>query len=233
MIQVRQLFYLQELDLAITLHQAEIQKLEGQLTETEEILRARKDLEEKIVSLHEKQKNVRDLETEIEDLRVKLKSLQQKLSGGSVKNPKELVNLQADFNQQKIVVNQKEDTILEMMVEIDRLQAETDFNYKELQQMEKAWQESQARFHRQLDGEKSLLAELEQKRQALVSGLDPASVRLYNSLKARKGRALARVEQGMCLGCRVTLPMTLIQRARTSASEPVFCCNCERILLVG
>ncbi|MBI4333530.1 MAG: hypothetical protein HY673_19885 [Chloroflexi bacterium] len=233
MTQVRQLFDLQELDLAITLHQAEIQKLRGQLTETEELLRARKELEEKGKSLIERQKAQRDLETEIDDLRVKVKSLQQKLAGGTIKNPRELVNLQTDLDQQKAGVSKKEDAALELMAELEKLQEETGRKKGEVQRLEQSWKESRAVALDHLKSEDAHLAGLEQKKQELVGKLDPASVRLYDSLKARKGRPLARVEQGMCMGCRVTLPMSLIQRARSSTTEAVFCCNCERILLVG
>ncbi len=233
MTRVRQLFDLQELDVTITLHSSETQKLENHLKESPALLAARQEVEEKVNALKEIQKEQHDLETEAADLRAKIKPLQQKLSGGSVKNPKELVNLQADLKQQQAVLTQKEDRLLEMMEEIEKANSAVEQVRSRVQTLEKAWEEAKVKATAKLEEEKKVLEQLGQKRQVMVSQLDQGMVKLYDSLKARKGKALALVERGMCMGCRVTLPMSLIQKARASYTDPVFCCNCERILLVG
>lgn len=233
MIQVRQLFDLQELDQAAAQRQSEIQKLESQLTETPELIAAKKQWDDKVSELEAKQKEHRDLDTEAEDLRAKIAPLEQKLNGGTIKNAKELVNMKADLDQQKAALAQKDDRLIDIMEAMEKLRAQGEKKQKDFEEVQKRWQEEKGKALGRLDSEKAVLADLEQKKQALASRLDPESVSLYNALKARKGRAVARVQQGMCQGCRVTLPMTLIQRARASKNEAVFCCNCERILLVG
>jgi predicted nucleic acid-binding Zn-ribbon protein len=51
-------------------------------------------------------------------------------------------------------------------------------------------------------------------------------------LERRQGRAVAKVERGMCGGCRISLPMTVLQKAR-SGLDVVQCVSCERILYVS
>ncbi len=232
MTQIKFLFDLQELDLAINSQLAEIQELEGQLGETETLRRAREELEEKRALLGEQQKAQRELEQEMEDLQEKMKPLSQKLFGGSVKNPKELANLKAEYDQYKSQVSTREDAVLEKMLAADTIRQESASKSKELQQLEKAREEEIAQIRLRIQDLKNDLAGLEQKRQALIDEMDdPASYKLYSSLKVKRPRPVARIDRGLCAGCRVTLPMNLIQRARAS-STPVFCCNCERILFI-
>jgi len=40
------------------------------------------------------------------------------------------------------------------------------------------------------------------------------------------------VEQGLCQGCRISLPMSIVQKARAGVGL-VQCVSCERILLVS
>ncbi|MCK4696871.1 MAG: hypothetical protein KAT53_01045, partial [Dehalococcoidia bacterium] len=77
------------------------------------------------------------------------------------------------------------------------------------------------------------LATLEQKGKDLAGKLDASSLELYQALRRKRhGRAVAKVEQGMCQGCRIALPMSELQRARLG-QELVQCSSCERILYVS
>ncbi|MFC2072406.1 C4-type zinc ribbon domain-containing protein, partial [Chloroflexota bacterium] len=51
------------------------------------------------------------------------------------------------------------------------------------------------------------------------------------ALKKQKGTAIANVEQGICRGCRILLPITELQRARSSSL--VRCSSCGRILFLA
>ena len=56
---------------------------------------------------------------------------------------------------------------------------------------------------------------------------------VYESLRTLKqGRAVARIEQGACQGCRISLPTHVVQRAR-GGTVLVHCPSCERILAGG
>jgi uncharacterized protein len=76
------------------------------------------------------------------------------------------------------------------------------------------------------------LEQLRGRRQREEERVERADLVLYNRLRrARAGRAVAKVERGTCQGCRITLPTTVFQRAR-SGLKIVQCTSCERILYV-
>jgi predicted nucleic acid-binding Zn-ribbon protein len=59
-------------------------------------------------------------------------------------------------------------------------------------------------------------------------------VAAYDRLRRRRrGVAVVRVERGTCLGCRLTVPTVVLQRARSGTNpNPVQCPSCERMLYV-
>ena len=63
--------------------------------------------------------------------------------------------------------------------------------------------------------------------------MDLAALSLYRALRERRqATAVAVVERGLCQGCRISLPMSVVQKARAGAGL-VQCVSCERILLVS
>jgi len=72
------------------------------------------------------------------------------------------------------------------------------------------------------------LDDLEKRRAAVVSSLSPDVLELYRSAKPARGAAVVKIDRGRCQGCRISLSMAELQRARTGAV--VRCSNCGRIL---
>ncbi len=76
------------------------------------------------------------------------------------------------------------------------------------------------------------IGRLEEQREQRIAEIGRASLGLYQLLRERRGgQAVARVDRGMCQGCRISLPMSVLQKARTGVGL-VQCVSCERILLV-
>ncbi|MBI4202791.1 MAG: hypothetical protein HY532_06755, partial [Chloroflexi bacterium] len=79
-----------------------------------------------------------------------------------------------------------------------------------------------------------LLPALKTKRQEWVRGFPTALLSQYERLRSLKqGQALARVERGMCSGCRVALPAREMQHARAAREQPALCPSCGRMLYAG
>jgi predicted nucleic acid-binding Zn-ribbon protein len=73
--------------------------------------------------------------------------------------------------------------------------------------------------------------ELMEERVGTAADIDKSDLALYNSLLPRKsGIAVARVERGICQGCRIKLPMREMSRLKSS-DRLVVCSSCGRILL--
>lgn len=233
MSRVKQLYELQEIDLAIERGREALREVESQLGEDGALVEARLGLEQERKHLAELLKWQREVEWEVEELGAKVVLLEGKLYGGSVRNPKELISLNEEFEHLKRQRGDEEDRVLDIMSDVEVVQDKVAVRSREVERMESEWQEKQAQLLRgqaELSGE---LAELGERRQLLALQIDQASLDLYEALRiTRQGEAVAKVEQGMCQGCRINLPMTKLQRTRMG-QELVQCSNCGRILYVS
>lgn len=229
----RQLYELQEVDLGIEAKREALSLVQNRLGESQTLAEARVLLAQEEESLAELQRSQRLGEWEVEDLRAKVSLIEEKLYGGSVKNPKELTSLQSQVENLKRRRRDLEDKVLDIMTEAETVQKKLSATSAEVETIEAKWQEEQASLSREQAELGAALAALDQKRTELISRIDAASLELYQVLKdKRQGRAVAKVEQGMCQGCRIVLPMSELQRARMG-QELVQCSSCERILYVS
>jgi hypothetical protein len=102
---------------------------------------------------------------------------------------------------------------------------------RELKKLEAEWQSRQQQLSSNIEEVEALLSELNRKRQALSADIDPQATEFYEQLKRQKGTAIAKVEQGICRGCRISLSTAQLQQVRTGSL--VQCSNCGRILFLA
>ncbi len=229
----RQLYELQEIDLEIDAKREALSEVMGRLGQSEVLDQVRLSLagdEERLVELERSQ---REQEREVEDLRAKATASEEKLYGGTVKNPKELASLQEQVVNLQRKMRERDDKTLDIMAEVDTMQQKVSLKRGEVAKIEEDWRAEQASLSQQQAELGAALASLEQKGKDLAGKLDASSLELYQALRRKRhGRAVAKVEQGMCQGCRIALPMSELQRARLG-QELVQCSSCERILYVS
>ena len=229
----KQLYELQEVDLEIDAKRETLSEVISRLGESEFLDEVRLSLardEEKLVELQRTQKEV---EREVEDLQAKAAVATDKLYGGTVKNPKELTSLQEQLSNFKRKIGEGDDKTLDIMSEVEAAQKEVSLKRSEVAKIEEEWQAEQASLSQEQTELSAALATLEPRRKELASRLDTLSLELYEALRQkRQGRAVAKLERGMCQGCRIALPMSELQRARMG-QELVQCGSCERILYVS
>ena len=121
----------------------------------------------------------------------------------------------------------------DLMAQVEGAQATILRLTTEAENIERAWRLEQQELSAQQEALSAALRELDERRRGLASKVDQSSLRLYEELRAKKqGRAVAKVEQGMCQGCRIVLPARDLQRARGSQGL-VQCSSCERILYIS
>lgn len=227
------LFALQEIDLSLGRATRRLAEIEDALGETEELVQARQAVEENRRAVNELRSRQRDLELSVEEVRAKASQIETKLYGGSVRNPKELEDLQADLTSLQTQTRRREDELLGLLLEVDEAEGRLRETEASLADIETRWQEQQAGLLAEQSRLQPEAESLRAARDARFAGMDRAALALYELLRERRGGvAVARVERGMCQGCRITLPTSLLQRARTGAGL-VQCVSCERILLVS
>jgi len=230
---VADLYALQEIDSALDACKASLADIESRLGEADELAEARQRTLEHQEALQEVEKQQREQEWQIDDLRQKIEPLEKKLYGGTIRNPKELADLQQDVDSLKRRQRGLEDRDLEIMVAVEEAQKEAEEAQRSLSETEEAWQTEQDRLRQEQTSLRQEIEDLEAQRTEQVGLIEPATLTLYEALReAHQGRAVAKVERGTCQGCRISLPMNVVRRVR-SGDELVQCTSCERILYLS
>ena len=228
---VKQLYQLQEVDLELESSEQALDLISSQLGESEAVIGARNKLTSERQRLEELTRQQHSIEWEIDSITTKLTTDEEELYSGRIRNPKELASLQHEIDGLKAKRNQVEDQTLEIMEQVELATKSVATIDSELRTLEAEWQSRQKQLSADLEQLKTVLSSLKHKRQLLSANIDPRAIDLYQELKKRKGQAVAKVEQGICCGCRISLPTTELQRARSDSL--VQCSSCGRILFLA
>ena len=227
----KQLYELQEIDLELDQNSQALEGVEKQLGEKSALLRAQSELESEELQLAQLESKEQGAEWEAEDIRTKVADVEKKLYGGSIRNLRELMGLEQEVKQLKAKLEEKEERLLDVMSQVEMIQQRVSRKKEELKLLEEDFLKQQQR----LTGEKAELTrsrqEMEERRRRVAAGIDPQSLELYHELRTGRGMAVARVEEGKCQGCRLTLPTSELRRAR--GGELVKRSSCGRILYLA
>lgn len=227
----KQLYQLQEIDLEIESAERTLKQKVSQLGETEALTEARARLTAGQKQRDELKHRQQAVEWDIDDLTSKIKGLEEQLYSGRIKNPKELTNLQHEVEMLKAKRDHLETNALETMDQVEKTEGSVAAAGEALRELETEWQEQQQQLAVEIEALKSKLSELNSQRQQLGAEIKPGALELYEKLRRQKGQAVARVEQGICRGCRISLPSSDLQRARSGDLVP--CGSCGRILFLS
>ncbi len=228
---IADLWKLQEIDVALDARRASLDDAEARLGETEELLAARGRADETSAALVGARSRQREIEREADDIRAKIGPIETKLYGGSVRQPKELADIQADIDQLKRQLSAAEDRDLDALSSVESAESEARAAAEERDTLDAAWTEEQAALRERMEELRHEIAESEEQRRDQAGYVEAGDLKMYDRLRAaHNGRALARLDRNLCLGCRISLPVNLVSKAR-SGSTLVQCPNCERILV--
>ena len=228
---VKQLYQLQEIDLKLESNELTQEQIVSQLGESQEVARIKTELAVEQQRLEELKHQQHSYEWEIDDLESKIKTNEEKLYSGRITNPKELSNFQLEVEDLKSRRTQFEDKALEIMDQVESTTSRVAAMSKELERLEAEWQHHQQELSTNLEQLKTAHANLKSQRQRLAGEIEPQIMEVYVALRKQKGTAIAKVEQGMCRGCQITLPTTELQQARSG--NLVRCDSCGRILFLA
>ena len=227
----RQLYQLQELDIEIESDERALGRVTSQIGESKAVLKSQAQLESEQQHLEELKHQQHSAEWEIDDIATRIATAEESLFSGRVKNPKELASLQQDVDMLKARRGQLEEKALGIIDQVEQSEAGVARISGEFKTLTADWQRQQKQLADEMKKLKAALADLKQKWQLLSAEIEPGTVEFYQQLRKGKGTAVARVEQGICRGCRISLPTTDLQRAR--GNKLVHCSSCGRILFLA
>ena len=225
------LLELQKVDLALEAARKRLREIDGLLTESDTLRVARQAdqrLHDRLAQLRARSKDLDLQSTTLDD---KIKSVDDRLYSGVVKNPKELSDLQKDAAALRRQKSGLDDTLLEVIYDIEQTEREYRAAHAELERAEAGWRGEQAALIDERAALNEQVAAREAERQAQRANIDSADLAIYDQLRAnRRGQAVAVMEDNVCSACGVEPSAN--KRAHLMRDDALIACgNCERILL--
>ena len=207
--------------------------VDSRIGESDEIYEAREIVEDSVASLERLRKRQREAEAQLQDLDAKIEPIETKLYDGSVRNPKELTDLQRELDGFKVRRSKLDEQGIALLDSVESTSKALEAARGDLSRLEREWAEDQDRLKATKAKTETELGVLNGQRSQRTKGMEPGPLGLYEQLRnSKQGRAVSRVERGICQGCHVSLPTHLSQRLRIGR-DLVQCPRCERILVAG
>ncbi len=224
---------LQQLDWKTADAEKRLAEVRAELADDLAIASARQELDELDALLEEVTLKRRAGDGSVSELQTKLQQLDAKLYGGLIKNPREVTAAEEERAFLEGQQREQEDALLELMVSIEEAEPQRKDAQEALNKLETSRPEEEMELRAEEERLQREISSLAEERELLAPSVGSKLLSTYESLRATKnGHAVARVERGMCQGCRLALSTMELQRAR-STQEFVQCSSCRRILYLG
>lgn len=167
-------------------------------------------------------------EEQVNSLVAQLKTFEKQLYSGELTHVKELEQLKTKCEEIKQDIERQEAALFETMEVCEGLSESikaTEQQAEERKRSHSRKQQELAVRTKQADQEADAA---EQACQAVAAGIDPAILLSYHRLKSKIANPVAKLENGVCSGCRMSTPT---RQASAVQDTVVYCDNCGRILL--
>lgn len=172
------------------------------------------------------------LDDEIESIKAKRGAVEAKLYSGSVTNARELQDLQEDSNSLARRISQLEDQDLEVMEELEPVEARRgellatrDARRTVLDEAERALIAGEAELAVALEAEQA-------ERAAIAAGIEAGMLAEYESLRGgRGGIGVSRLVGSQCGACHLTLSAVEVAQIRKHPDQIAHCEECGRLLV--
>ena len=213
--------------------QGQIRSIDSELGVREALDTLGNEIQAQKDRLHQLTLQQRSEEVDAESVRAQVHDVEAKLYGGIIKNLREVEASQKEAGFLREHLKVLDDRVLETMMAAGEGQERLQSLEDSLRQAEEAWPTRQTQLADERERNEKTLTALEGRRQELVARVGQVELKLYENLRQSKsGQAIAKVERGLCRGCRMALPTHQLQRAR-AGRETVLCNSCGRILYVS
>lgn len=222
---------LQAIDQKMAARRTAYRRIASRLQAEGDLKALRADNETARISVLEKRLEHSRLEAEVASLREGLEQNETRLYGGAVTNMRELTALEEEHSATKRNLARAEELVAPSRLAAQEARQQHEEGTERLATVEEEWKttERELRIEAEVVGKEC--EELMEERVGTAADIDKSDLALYNSLLPRKsGIAVARVERGICQGCRIKLPMREMSRLKSS-DRLVVCSSCGRILL--
>lgn len=155
--------------------------------------------------------------------------LEKKLYGGEITNVKEIDQVRAKCEFLRKDIGKRENELVSGLLECENLGQRVALDEAGLREKKRLHAEKQQRMTREIGRLEAELASIESHYTALAARVEPRLLRQFRELSRKLPAPVAKVESGICGGCRRSIPTG---QAAQAADKLLYCDNCGRILLV-
>ena len=227
------LYRIQEIDRESDRLKGRLEEIRITLEDSSEIAQLKADLDARESATGTSSTAARHAENEVDDQRAKLQNTEQALYGGSVKDPKELEDLQMEAESLKRHLETLEDRYLAAMLEQEEAENKQELSLASLDAAKGRQEDQHAELHSERDGIDQRLANLETEREAAMASVTDDDLKTYEQLRTQLGGvAVIALNGDSCGACGLTLPASSRQLV-SSGDNLIRCSQCSRILYGG
>lgn len=229
MSQSKVLYDLQQIDTEIRSKKKRLGDVLQAQKEPAALLAAREKLAAIEATLNKQRAHHTDLTLELGSLNDKAKRSEERLYSGNVKNPKELTDLQHEIEALGRRRSTLETESLEAMMTVEATQAEKQAAEANVERLLNEWQALIPSLKEEQQTLALRLNALLGRRQQQIALAEPKLLQEYDRLaQTKNGLAVARLHNGKCQGCQVTVPAHLTRDA--DQGKVIRCSSCGRLL---
>lgn len=230
MSEIERLYELQELDLRIVDLEKEIAGLEAKLSDDSTLAEASRRVAALEAHADQFAARRRAVNRSLEGLQDRLERIQARLYSGAITNVKEMEAAEEERTVTERSIAESEDELLEVMVTAEEIDEALAKGRQIVGKLEDQRRADVAALTAKVEDARGELLTLSPRRSEMTAAISPPILHRYETLRSSKGgMAVARVERGLCSGCRMALTTSELQRVR-SAADPMSCGSCRRLL---
>ncbi len=231
--QAGHLHRLQRIDTQLSHIEGRVKEIDRLLAEDERLVTAKYNSETARTHLEKARLTLRSAEHTVSEQQLKIEQTNSTLYSGTVRNPKELQDLQKEIISLKKYLETLEDQQLQAMMDLEEAEQVNQIAQAELIRVQAEVIQSKAGFSGERDQLLSKQESLSAERLAALTAITPVNLDLYDHLRSLKGGlAVTTVEDETCTLCGAPIRLAEGQMARMQTSL-VYCSSCSRIIFAG
>jgi hypothetical protein len=224
------LYQVQQVDTELAQLRAALAKLDNGAELKIEVAAAENEYKTILSNHHGTEAESRALELEIATLQEKKAKFESQLYGGTVRNPRQLSDLQDEVAMLTREITKLEDRELELMETLESQRSLISTRAADLAEMKQQLEAVLSDYAARNASLSEQISALEPQRKELAAGVTASLLKRYEQIRSRQSNlGLVKVKGDSCPGCRVAIASELFKELRTGRIG-ITCDNCGRLL---
>ncbi len=225
------LYRLQTLDSQLDAAYKRIREIDAALAGNAAVAHAKTEFANAEKAMRVAASELKSIELDVQSLDEKIRSEEQRLYGGQIKGPKEMLDTQKELESFKKRHASLDDTLLSAMEKTEDARTTETNTRRALAEATQRWEDDNQHLRQERIDLAAKATGISEQRHAAVAAIPRAELDAYIGLRTKKpnGVAVALLKNSSCSQCGAAPSSMHLQQARTG-STLTYCATCGRIL---